>query len=78
MLLTGLNHFNPKAYGLPSLCLRLTAPLPDNSPRLDTGCGGSPLPGRDFHPQVQQRLVAHKLLIPIIGHLGLSQGMLVA
>ena len=60
LVLNGAHSLQPKAYGLPPLCLRLTAPLPHDSPRLDTGCGGSPLPGRDFHPQVQQRLVAHE------------------
>jgi hypothetical protein len=48
--LTGLNHFNPKAYGLPSLCLRLAHAVARTDPRLDTECGGSPLLRRDFHP----------------------------
>ncbi len=46
--LTGLYHFSPKAYGLSPLCLRLTGLVTQTSPRLDTGCGGSPLPGLAF------------------------------
>ena len=55
----GLYHFSPKAYGLPSLCLRLTRAVAGASPRLDTECGGSPLLRRDFHPLGHRRLVAH-------------------
>ena len=48
--LTGLNHFNPKAYGLQPLCLGLARAVARADPRLDTECGGSPLLRRDFHP----------------------------
>ena len=58
--LTGLNHFSPKAYGLSPLCLRLPGMVTHTDPRLDTRCGGSPLPERHFQPLVTQRLVAHK------------------
>ena len=42
--LTGLYHFSPNAYGLSPLCLRLTGVVTHTGPRLDIGCGGSPLP----------------------------------
>ena len=58
--LTGLYHFSPKAYGLSPLCLRLTRIVTHTGPRLDTRCGGSPLPGRHFQPLAKQCLVAHK------------------
>ena len=48
--LTGLYHFSPKAYGLSPLCLRLTSRVTHTGSRLDTKCGGSPLPGRHFQP----------------------------
>jgi hypothetical protein len=60
--LTGLNHFSQVAYGLPHLCLRLTQAVTSPRPRLDTGCGGSPLPRRHFQPLANERLVAHKKL----------------
>ena len=62
IVLTELYHFSPKAYGLPPLCLRLTRRVTHTGPRLDTRCGGSPLPGRHFQPLVTQRLVAHDKL----------------
>ncbi len=63
IILTGLYHFSPKAYGLPPLCLRLTRTVTRTGPRLDTRRGGSPLPGRHFQPLAIQRLVAHNFLI---------------
>jgi len=48
--LTGLYHFNPKAYGLSTLCLRLTSTVTHTGSRLDTKCGGSPLLGRHLQP----------------------------
>jgi len=61
--LTGLYHFNPKAYGLSTLCLRLTSTVTHTGSRLDTKCGGSPLLGRHLQPLVTQRLVAHNLSV---------------
>ena len=58
-ILTGLNHFSPKAYGLHPLCLRLTHAVTGAGPRLDTECGGSPLLRRHSHPLANRRLVAH-------------------
>ena len=49
-VLTGLNHFNPKAYGLQYSCLRLTHGVTDVSPRLGTGCVGSTLSWWLFQP----------------------------
>ncbi len=48
--LTGLHHFNPKAYGLSILYLRLTSTVTHTSSRLDSKCGGSPLLGRHLQP----------------------------
>jgi hypothetical protein len=40
-VLTGLNHFSPKAYGLRHFCLCLTHGVTNVCPRLDTEYGGS-------------------------------------
>jgi len=74
--LTRLHHFNPKAYGLQSLCLRLTRAVAGAGLRLDTECGGSPLLRRDFHPlgqhaprgaQIADRISATSMLWPAHG-----------
>jgi hypothetical protein len=49
-VLTGLNHFSPKAYGLQYSCLRLTHGVTDVSSRLGTGCVGSTLSWWLFQP----------------------------
>ena len=62
--LTGLYHFNPKAYGLQSLCLGLACAVARADPRLDTECGGSPLLRRDFHPLGKQAPRGAQITVP--------------
>ena len=62
--LTGLYHFNPKAYGLSTLYLRLTSTVTHTGSRLDTKCGGAPLLGGTCTHWQTQRLVAHNLSVP--------------
>ncbi len=57
--ITGLNRFNPKACGLPPLCLRLTHDVTGMSPRLDMEWAGSALFQSHLQRPVVRHLVAH-------------------
>ncbi len=57
--ITGLNRFNPKAYGLPPPCLRLTRLVTETRPRLGMEWAGSALFQSHFQRPVVRHFVAH-------------------
>jgi len=64
--LNGAQSLQPfTAYGLPTLCLRLTNTVTGTRSRLDNRYGGSPLPVQNFHLLANKCLVAHQNLVQI-------------